>query len=165
MAHVFNTCVCVQIAREHHRSHFRSILCHSNMFDLLATRVASTPGLDDDITDILSMRLQHAPIADVELAVEPVVEQAIVPAVPHVEPVAARVPKRKLYNTYVNGVRHRWHGNAQECICWVQPRSMHTDDPIWRSLTRWLAEGAGVTREQHLQSARDVKVSFGMRPR
>ena len=28
----------------------------------------------------------HAPIADVELAVEPVVEQAIVPAVPHVEP-------------------------------------------------------------------------------
>ena len=59
----------------------------------------------------------------------------------------------------------RWHGNAQECICWVQPRGMHTDDPIWRSLTRWLAEGAGVTREQHLQSARDVKVSFGMRPR
>ena len=78
-------CVCVQIAQEHHRSHFRSISCHSNMFDL-ATRVASTPGLDDDITDILSMRLQHAPIADVELAVEPVVEQAIVPAVPHVEP-------------------------------------------------------------------------------
>ena len=63
--------------------------------------------MDDDITDILSMRLQHAPIADVELAVEPVVEQAIVPAVPHVEPVAARVPKRKFYNTYVNGVRHR----------------------------------------------------------